>query len=104
MSGSRAEVLRSLLEKRPGDPRLRFGLAVEHLKEGRLEEGVTELRTYLSSAEDEGNGWARLAEALLELDRREEAREAFREGIEAAERHGHPTMAEELRQRVAELP
>jgi hypothetical protein len=30
------------------------------------------------------------------MGRDDEAREAYRKGIEAASRHGHPTMAEEF--------
>jgi hypothetical protein len=37
-----------------------------------------------------------LAEALLKLDRKEEAKEAYMKGIEAAYNHGHPGMAEEF--------
>jgi Flp pilus assembly protein TadD len=96
MDHSRIRSLSSLLEKRPDDPRLRFGLAVEYLNAGRTEEGVRELRRYLGLADDEGNAWGRLAEALRALGREDEAREAYRHGIEAATRHGHPTMAEEF--------
>mgnify|MGYP001319707863 CR=1 FL=1 len=45
---------------------------------------------------DEGNAWGRLAAALNEMGEDEQAKEAYRRGIEAANRHGHPTMAEEL--------
>jgi Flp pilus assembly protein TadD len=96
MSGSRADTLRAMLDRRPGDSRLRFGLALEYLKEGRLEEGVEELHTYLHSADDEGNAWGRLGAALRELGREAEARDAYRKGVEAARRHGHPTMAQEF--------
>lgn len=87
-----------MLGNRPDDSRLRFGLALEYLKAGRTEDGVRELRRYLADADDEGNGWGRLGAVLLEEGRDEEAREAYRRGIEAAERHGHPTMAEEFRE------
>lgn len=95
---SRIDALKGMLEKRPDDSRLRFGLAMEYLTAGRTEDGVEHLRRYLDSAEDEGNAWGRLGQALMELGREEEAREAMRTGIEAAERHGHPTMAEEFRE------
>jgi predicted Zn-dependent protease len=103
LSPSRIEALRSLLEKRPDDGRLRFGLAVEYLNAGQVDEGVRELRAYLDSHDDEGNGWGRLAEALVELGRDDEARAAWDRGIEAAERHGHPTMADEFRDALADL-
>ena len=94
---ARTQALERMLAERPHDPRLLFGLALEYLKEQRLEEGVFVLRRYLGLAPDQGNGWGRLGFALRELGREEEAREAFRQGIQAAERHGHPGMAADLR-------
>ena len=38
----------------------------------------------------------------MELGQEEEAREAMEKGIEQAERHGHPTMAEEFREVLAD--
>ena len=83
-------------ERSPDDPRPRFGLAAEYEKAGRWEDAVTELREYLDRTDDEGNAWGRLGHALRELGREEEARAAYRRGIEAAGRHGHPTMAAEF--------
>ena len=85
-----------MLATRPDDARLQFGLALEYLKTDRLEEGVEMLQRYLSRADDQGNAWGRLATALRQLGREEEAKEALRKGILAAERHGHPSMAAEL--------
>jgi Flp pilus assembly protein TadD len=82
-----------MLERRPDDPRLRFGLALEYLGAGRTEEGVEELKGYLALADDQGNAWGRLGAALRELGRDDEAREAYLKGVDAAYRHGHPTMA-----------
>ena len=87
-----------MLGNRPDDPRLRFGVALEYLKSGRTEEGVRALRHYLDDADDEGNGWGRLGAALADLGNDAGAIEAYRRGIEAAERHGHPTMADEFRE------
>jgi Flp pilus assembly protein TadD len=83
-----------MVGNRPDDARLRFGLALEYLKAGRNEDGVRELRTYLDGTDDEGNAWGRLGAALRDLGRDDEAREAYRRGIDAATRHGHPTMAD----------
>lgn len=103
MSTSRIEALQQMVERRPNDPRARFGLAIEHLQAGALEDGVRELRTYLSLADDEGNAWGRLGEALARLGQVDEAREAYQKGIEAAIRHGHPTMAETLTETLESL-
>ena len=103
MTSSRIDALRALLEKRPDDTRMRFGLALEYLNAGQLEDGVRELKAYLADSEDEGNAWGRLGEALRSLGQEAEAREAYRTGIEAARRHGHPTMAEEFEEILADL-
>lgn len=96
MHNPRIESLRSLLERNPDDPRVRFGLALEYEKEGRWEETVEQLRHYLQVTEDEGNAWGRLGAALRRLHRDDEARDAYRRGIDAANRHNHPTMAAEF--------
>ncbi len=96
MSADRLAALERMVGNRPDDLRLRFGLALEYLNAGRLDEGIRELEVYLSGSDDEGNGWARLGAALLQRGREDEARQAYRRGIEAAARHGHPSMAEEL--------
>ena len=104
MSASdRLAALERMVGNRPDDPRLRFGLALEYLNAGRTEDGVRELRLYLDGADDEGNAWGRLGGALHALGREEEARAAYEAGIEAALRHGHPTMAEELKETLEEL-
>lgn len=96
-SPDRLVALERMLADRPDDPRLRFGLALEYVRRGRPEDGIRELRRYLSETDDEGNGWGRLGSALLDVGRPSEAREAYQTGVEAAMRHGHPTMAEEFR-------
>lgn len=96
MSEERIEALRKMAEARPDDPRPRFGLALEFEKAGRWDDVVQTLRDYLQRADDEGNAWGRLGAALRHLGRDDEAREAYRTGVEAATRHGHPTMAGEF--------
>jgi Flp pilus assembly protein TadD len=100
---SRTDALERLLESRPDDTRLLFGLALEYLRDQRLEDGVEVLRRYLERTDDEGNAWGRLGEALLRLDRTDEAREAFARGAEAALRHGHPSMADEFEAAMEDL-
>jgi len=98
----RIAALERMLQAHPDDPRLRFGLALEYVKAGRREEGVRELRAYLAASEDEGNGWGRLGSLLREDGADDEAREAYRRGIESAYRHGHPTMAAEFEEILEE--
>lgn len=92
-----------MLETRPNDVRARFGLALEYERSEAWEEVVNQLRLYLAASDDEGNAYGRLARALNNLGRIGEAREAYRQGIAAAERHGHPTMAMELEEELDSL-
>jgi len=92
-----------MVARSPGNALARFGLANELLKEGRWAEAADELSVYLGSHEDEGNGYGRLAQAYEEMGRRDEARAALRQGIDAAQRHGHPGMAAEFEGRLDEL-
>lgn len=96
MSADRIAALKALMARSPDDPRLRFGLALEYLGAGRTEQGVEELKGYLDAADDQGNAWGRLGAALRLLGRDEEAKAAYGKGIEAAYRHGHPSMAAEF--------
>ncbi|GMV03882.1 MAG: hypothetical protein AMXMBFR53_01640 [Gemmatimonadota bacterium] len=102
MSSDRIGALERMLEKRPDDPRLRFGLALEYANADRTADAVRELRSYLAATDDEGNAWGRLGALLRRAGEDEEAREAYRRGVEAAYRHGHPTMAEEFEQLLAD--
>lgn len=92
-----------MLETRPDDVRARFGLALEYERAGQWESVVRELTTYLDQADDEGNAWGRLARAHLKLGEEDKARSAYEQGIAAAGRHGHPTMAMELEEELDEI-
>ena len=100
---TRIDALKRMLERNPDDTRARFGLAAEYERAGRWQDVARELRAYLSSAEDEGNAWGRLGRALRELGDDAGAADAYRTGIEAARRHGHPTMAAEFEDELADL-
>jgi predicted Zn-dependent protease len=103
MTSSRLDSMRAMVAKNPNNALARFGLANEALKAQLYEEAAEQLRIYLSAHDDEGNGYGRLAEALVHLDRTEEARDALRRGIEASHRFGHPGMANEFEARLEEL-
>lgn len=92
----RIAALRKMAQSRPDDPRPRFGLAMEYEKAGLWDDVIGELRAYLSLTDDEGNAYGRLAKALREVGRDDEAKAAYQQGIDAAYRHGHPTMAGEF--------
>lgn len=103
MAEPRIELFRKMLNDDPNNPTVRFGLANELLKHERFEEASDELKTYLSQADDEGNAYGKLAQALERLGRIDEAREAYQQGIAAANRHGHPGMAQDFEMALADL-
>jgi predicted Zn-dependent protease len=96
-------MMRAMVAKHPSNALARFGLANEALKERLYDEAAEHLRVYLDTHADEGNGYGRLAEALVQLDRVDEARDALRRGIEASRRFGHPGMVNEFEARLDEL-
>lgn len=103
MAESRIEIFRKMLAAEPGNTTVRFGLANELLKLERFAEAAEELQTYLNQADDQGNAYGKLAQALDRLGRTEEARAAYQQGIDAAQRHGHPGMAQEFQMAMDEL-
>ena len=101
MSSSRIDLFKQMLSTDPANTAVLFGLAKEYEKAGRDEELIETLLRYLDAAEDEGNAFGMLAAAYERVGQRDKAREAYQRGIETAQRHGHPGMAEEYRMTLA---
>jgi E3 SUMO-protein ligase RanBP2 len=100
MSSDRITALETMHRSNPDDTRILFALALEHEKAGDWDRVVDYLTGYLAATEDEGNAWGRLGAALARLGRLDEARNAYARGIDAANRHGHPTMAGEFEDEI----
>jgi predicted Zn-dependent protease len=94
---SRIDLFEKMLVSDPGNTSVLFGLAKEYEKAGLDEKLVETLSRYLEASEDEGNAFGMLAGAYERMGQRDKAREAYQRGIETAQRHGHPGMAEEYR-------
>ena len=101
MSSSRIDLFKQMLSTDPGNTAVLFGLAKEYEKTGRDEELIETLIRYLDAADDEGNAFGMLAAAYERMGQKDKAREAYQHGIETAQRHGHPGMAEEYRMTLA---
>ena len=96
MTSSKIDALKAMIERDPENPLGRFGLANEYYKEGMYAESVEAIHEYLKVKDDEGAVYRMLAECHMNLGNPELAREAYVKGIEAANRFGHPGMAEEF--------
>jgi predicted Zn-dependent protease len=97
MSTSRIEVFEQMLAGDPENAMVLFGLAKEYEKAGRDEDVIASLAKYLRLHNDEGNAYGMLARAYERVGKRDEARQTYERGIEAATAHGHPSMAEDYR-------
>lgn len=101
MSSNRIDIFKQMLATDPANTAVLFGLAKEYEKEGRDEELIETVTRYLDAADDEGNAFGMLAAAYERTGQRDKARAAYQRGIETAQRHGHPGMAEEYRMTLA---
>jgi predicted Zn-dependent protease len=98
---SRIEVFEQMLAHDPKNTSVLFGLAKEYEKAGENAKVIERLLQYLEVADDEGNAYGMLATAYERAGERDKARDAYRRGMETAQRHGHPGMAEEYRMILA---
>ena len=93
----RIEVFRQMLDSDPNNSVVMFGLAKEYEKLGRHADVIEVLENYLARADDEGNAYGVLANAYLQTGERDKAVEIYNRGIDVAQAHGHPSMANEYR-------
>lgn len=100
---SRREQIESMLADDPGDTFLRYGLAMELRKEGRLEESVARLAELTAEAPPYVPAFLMTAQQLVELNRVEDARAVLREGIESAREQDDAHAAGEMGDLLAEL-
>jgi predicted Zn-dependent protease len=101
MATSRIELFKQMLVSDPGNTTVMFGLAKEYEKAGQDNELIDTVTRYLEATDDQGNAYGMLATAYERLGQTEKAKEAYEKGIETAQRHGHPGMAEEYRMTLA---
>jgi len=75
---------------------LRFSLGNEYLKAGDHESAVAHLREAVTRDPSYSAAWKLMGRALTEAGRPEDALDAYREGIGAAERKGDRQAAKEM--------
>lgn len=97
MATSRIDTFKQMLESDPENGLVRFGLANEYLKAEQYEDAIDALNNYLQRTDDEGAAFGMLARAYEKVGMRDAAKESYLRGIEAAEKHSHPSMAADYR-------
>ncbi|MDP9171814.1 MAG: tetratricopeptide repeat protein [Acidobacteriota bacterium] len=96
MAGTRLEILQSMVEQKPEDGFSRYGLAMEYVNTGSLEEAVTQFRTLLQFNPNYAAGYFHGGQTLEKLGRIDEAREIYRKGIEVTGATGDAHTQSEL--------
>jgi predicted Zn-dependent protease len=94
----RLDALRMLLQQDPKNRLVRYGLAMELANQGNLEGAVVELRALIDANPDYAYAYFHCAQMLEKLDRVDEARETYRQGIDAAGRAGDSHALAELQE------
>lgn len=100
MSSSKIDTLKALIKRDPENPLGRYGLANEYFKSEMYKEAIAEIHEYLKIKDDEGAVYRMLAECYMRLGEPGMAKDSYTKGVQAANRHGHPGMAEEFEEAV----
>lgn len=85
---SRIEVFREMAQQQPDDAMIWYGLASEYTKLERWSEGAEALARVVTLNPDYTAAFQMLGTTLMKLGKPVEARRAWTEGIEAANRTG----------------
>jgi Tfp pilus assembly protein PilF len=96
MDTSRLDALKNMVAVRPDDSFLRYGLAMEYRNGGDLEAALGEFRALIANDPDYVAAYYHAGQTLERLGRRDEACEAYRQGIAVTERKGDQKTRNEL--------
>ena len=96
MPQDRMEALRTILAQNPADALARYGLAMEYIKAGEFELAVTEFGELTALKPDHAYAYFHAGQTLEKLGRMEEARQTYRQGIQAASRRSDTHARDEL--------
>jgi cytochrome c-type biogenesis protein CcmH/NrfG len=93
---SRRQQIQEMLAEDPGDPFLRYGLAMDYAGAREYEPAARCFEELLRDSPDYVPGYLQAAKVLRELNRDDEARAVARAGVLAARRKGEEHAAGEL--------
>lgn len=98
----RLAALVAMAEAQPGEAMIWYGLANEYVKLARWAEAADALRRVVALNPDYTSAYQMLGTALVSLDRRDDARRAWTEGVEVAGRTGAWKARQHLEALLAE--
>lgn len=96
MTNNRVDILRGMVAANPNDSFARYGLAMEHLKGGDLEEAADEFSKLLESNPKYAAAYFHGGQTLEKLGKIEEARSLYEKGIEVTTASGDLHTRSEL--------
>ena len=99
----RVETFKTFINRSPGDPFPRYGLAMEYKGTGRLDDAWTMFAELLEKFPDYVPTYLMAGGLLITLGRQPEAAEILRKGIETAGRRGDLHAKKELEAALSEL-
>ncbi len=97
MSDQRIEALESFVQGDPDDKEARYMLGLEYRKAGRHDEALAALCAVIERFPDYFSAYNMGAQLLIELSRREEAREMLQKGAEVAQKAGDNHARDQMR-------
>jgi tetratricopeptide (TPR) repeat protein len=98
------EILKNMLAENPRDSFARYGLAMEHVINGEMEQAIAEFGVLLEYNPDYAAAYFHGGQALEKLGRVDDAREMYQKGIESTSRSGDRHTQSELQAALDMLP
>src|SRR6185295_4956933 len=86
MANDRLNALNAMLAQDPKNTLVRYGLAMEYMNSGELETAVSEFRKLIELKPEYAAAYYHGGQTLEKLDRLDDARDLYREGIEITTR------------------
>lgn len=92
----RIATFKSFIEKKPDDPFPRYGLAMEYRNTGKYEKAQAEFDVLVERFPDYLATYLMAGNNLEDLERREDAKKIYRQGVERCRKQGDAHTASEL--------
>ena len=99
----RVALLNEVLSQNPSDAFARYGLAMEHSKNGDVERALEEFGKLLATHPDYTAGYFMAAQTLAKAERVDEAKKMLADGIASAKKTGNGHAESEMEAMLAEL-
>ena len=93
---TRRQQIEEMLADDPNDPFLRYGLAMEYVGAGDDAAAVRCLHELITVAPDYVPAFQQLGQTLVRLDRSAEARQAWTQGVQVAQKTGNQHARDEM--------